>query len=365
MKKHITKIITLAALCAVMLTVFLIPASAASTYTDAIKNATATPYNDYDYKYTLSQSGNTFSGVSSGDGFVRTIEPVPLPDYAIYHLSFTCNTYFTLSIRGNGKQMEVLRSAGNNIAFPDGRTLKDWLNHDYTLGDFVDLYYYHDMKNDTLTIWTSRDGTEMAPYGGYVDNVCTVKLSSYETDYDTSKAPFPVYFYFVSIDTATRFSLITCEVFTFAHALGEEDIYYFTEKQGMTGMTTNFNTTAYEKYHEGFEAGQQEAYQDGFLDGYDSGLYTGHATGKTEGYEQGKKEGYDLGYAEGKDYGYFAGEQSTVKDDFGKLALSVVSAPFTAISNMLNFEIFGINLAGLVFFMFTAILIVFVLRRLL
>ena len=121
----------------------------------------------------------------------------------------------------------------------------------------------------------------------------------------------------------------------------------------------------YEKYHEGFEAGQQEAYQDGFLDGYDSGLYTGHATGKTEGYEQGKKEGYDLGYAEGKDYGYFAGEQSTVKDDFGKLALSVVSAPFTAISNMLNFEIFGINLAGLVFFMFTAILIVFVLRRLL
>lgn len=365
MKKHIIKIITLAALCAVMLTVFLIPASAASTYTDTIKNATATPYNDYDGKYTLSQSGNTFSGVSSGDGFVRTKEPVPLPSYAIYHLSFTCNTYFSLSIRGNGKQVEVLRSAGNNIAFPDGRPLKDWLNQYYTLGDFVDLYYYHDMKNDTLTIWTSRDGTEAAPYGGYVDNMCTVELSSYETDYATSKDPFPVYFYFKSVDTATRFSLITCEVFTFDHALVEEDIYYFTETHGMSGMSTNFNTTAYEKYHEGFEAGQKESYQEGVSDGYNEGFSSGHATGKTEGYNQGKEEGYNRGYAEGKAYGYAAGEQSTVKDDFGKLALSVVSAPFTAISNMLNFEIFGINLAGLVFFMLTAILIVFVLRRLL
>ena len=324
MKKHIKKMFAVTVICAVLLSVFLIPASAASAYTDAIKNVTATPYTDYDYKSTLSQSGNIFSGISSGDGFVRTKEPVPLPDYAIYHLTFSCNARFNVSIRGNGKQIMLIQSSGNNITFADGIPLEKWNKDDYLLGDIVDLYYYHDLKNDTFTVWLAESNVEGADSETlFLGETFTARLSDYQIDYATDKEPFPLYIYLNEVTTSTYVMLSTFEVFSFAHTMNADDLYYFMKTHNFDISSGIFNQDKYEYYHEVYESGYNSGVNDGYSigwsgaidelqpeweqeanDAYDRGYGQGYATGNTDG----KKEGYATGKTEGKNEGYAAGK---------------------------------------------------------
>lgn len=91
----------------------------------------------------------------------------------------------------------------------------------------------------------------------------------------------------------------------------------------------------------------EQAYEDGHTAGYKQGSAEGYTNGKAEGYTNGKAEGYNLGYA--------AGEQSEVTKSFGELVSDIALAPYTAVSRMFDFEIFGINVAGAICEVFTAL----------
>lgn len=81
-------------------------------------------------------------------------------------------------------------------------------------------------------------------------------------------------------------------------------------------------------------------YDEGYQDGYDSGYIAGH----------------DVGYGEGYNVGFSS------YDDIEDTIFAVVAAPFEAISNVLNFEILGVNLRWVFAFILTAVIIVFVIK---
>lgn len=105
-------------------------------------------------------------------------------------------------------------------------------------------------------------------------------------------------------------------------------------------------------YNRGTSYGTQLNYQSGYSDGYERGFEEGSSDGTSRGYEYGYSDGYAEGYQEG----------SEVVSDYEDAVLYTVSAPFQAISNMLNFEVLGINLAGLFFFLLTAVILVFLIK---
>lgn len=75
------------------------------------------------------------------------------------------------------------------------------------------------------------------------------------------------------------------------------------------------------------------------------------------GQNDGETLGYYLGYNDGYNFGF------SDFDNLPSVVLDIVSTPFTAIRNALNFSILGINLASLAFFAITAVLIAFLLKK--
>ena len=98
------------------------------------------------------------------------------------------------------------------------------------------------------------------------------------------------------------------------------------------------------------------AYNDGWQAGYDEGYDYGYDDGEHDGYNEGASEGYQDGYEEGIKKG------EEVNANLGDMFLNILDSPRQAISNILNFEFLGINLASLVFFLITAILVVVIIK---
>lgn len=95
-------------------------------------------------------------------------------------------------------------------------------------------------------------------------------------------------------------------------------------------------------------AGGNGDYVDGYTTGYQAGENAGYASGSASGYNTGYNAGYNAGLDEGANlWGYVA---------------SIATIPFTIFSQFLNFEMFGVNLAGLVSALITAGMIVFLWR---
>jgi hypothetical protein len=121
-------------------------------------------------------------------------------------------------------------------------------------------------------------------------------------------------------------------------------------------------------YDEGYANGYQQGYDVGWSGGYNSGYSTGYTLGESAGYSQGSEEGFSQGktegYNEGKAYGVNIGikqgEQSTVTRDFISILGEIAMLPYTAISQIFDFEIFGLNVAGIVFQLITVAIVVVV-----
>lgn len=90
----------------------------------------------------------------------------------------------------------------------------------------------------------------------------------------------------------------------------------------------------------------------------DSSSYdNGYTVGRSDGLQAGIEEGKQLGYSEG----FFDGQNS--EDIIGNAVLSVASTPLMILSGMLNFDIFGFNVLGLVLGLFTFVLVIWVLKK--
>jgi hypothetical protein len=95
--------------------------------------------------------------------------------------------------------------------------------------------------------------------------------------------------------------------------------------------------------------------------GYDEGYSSGHSEGFDDGLQQGRKNWYqpryDKGYADAEEVhkndwanGFGAGQNDMAEttQSFKDMVFAIFDAPVTLIDGMLGFEIFGINIAGLV-----------------
>ena len=155
------------------------------------------------------------------------------------------------------------------------------------------------------------------------------------------------------------------------------------KRDGLSGITD-------EAYNSGFEAGQTNGYNNGYRvgkqEGYNSGYKTGRAEAQSEAYQQGYNSGYESGkaegdtekYQEGYEYGYLVGQDSGYKKGYaagqeagsGGVQLdipAVISAVPVAVKNFVNtsfgFEVFGINVAGLLSVIMIIALLVYLVRR--
>lgn len=155
------------------------------------------------------------------------------------------------------------------------------------------------------------------------------------------------------------------------------------KRDGLSGITD-------EAYNSGFEAGQTNGYNNGYRvgkqEGYNSGYETGRAEAQSEAYQQGYNSGYESGkaegatekYQEGYEYGYLVGQDAGYKKGYaagqeaggGGVQLdipAVISAVPVAVKNFVNtsfgFEVFGINVAGLLSVIMIIALLVYLVRR--
>ena len=120
-----------------------------------------------------------------------------------------------------------------------------------------------------------------------------------------------------------------------------------------------------EKYDDGYDVGYSEGYTNGTREVLDS-----------DEYKNGLQAKYDEGYAKGtEDYDRYGAQRyndglrdgrSRAQNDIntGKdLFFGILDAPFTLIRNIFNFEILGINISAVIFFILSVLLIGFVIRK--
>lgn len=121
----------------------------------------------------------------------------------------------------------------------------------------------------------------------------------------------------------------------------EEPLYDFYKKNDL-----GYNT-GYENGHtQGMEQGETIGYQNGLEDGYDNGYNAAnedyYETGKQDGIEEGYNKGYDVGFAEGYNKGSF-----DVDANINEIAATGIGASTDFIMKILDFEVAGISLWGI------------------
>ena len=120
------------------------------------------------------------------------------------------------------------------------------------------------------------------------------------------------------------------------------------------GYLNGFDFGLEEGYGNGYDQGNIDGIQHGIQEGIQQGLTEGYNEGYDHGYSDGNADGYSLGYDEGELYGWQNGfgagqnDMAETSHTFKEMVFAIFDAPSRLIDSMLNFDIFGINLAGLV-----------------
>lgn len=133
------------------------------------------------------------------------------------------------------------------------------------------------------------------------------------------------------------------------------------KRDGLSGITD-------EVYNSGFEAGQINGYNNGYRVGKQEGYNSGYESGKAEGSTEKYQEGYEYGYLVGQDVGYkkgyAAGQEAVgVQLDIPAVISSVPGAVKNFVNTSFGFEVFGINVAGLLSVIMIIALLVYLVRR--
>lgn len=111
------------------------------------------------------------------------------------------------------------------------------------------------------------------------------------------------------------------------------------------------------QYNEGYSVG----YQEGVNSSYNVGYSEGYAEGENVGIDEGKEIGQDIGY----EIGYSEGAQSNFETNgFKTLISSIFMYPVNMIKGVFNFEFMGINVLGLITFVISIGIVIFVISYL-
>lgn len=120
----------------------------------------------------------------------------------------------------------------------------------------------------------------------------------------------------------------------------------------ITYSLIDFNSLSSEEqnnliYNYGFNAGS--------TDGYNKGFNAGSTDGYNKGYDKGSINGYNKGYNQGL--------SNAENFTFSNLIGSVIDVPIQSFLNLLNFNILGVNIVGLVTGLITVALVLFLVRK--
>ena len=118
-----------------------------------------------------------------------------------------------------------------------------------------------------------------------------------------------------------------------------------------------------------FAAGESSVWASGITKTYyDKGFAEGYNGGLSDGYKYGETAGMEAGYAAGEKHGFAAGQTDAINStsSLKDLIFSIFSAPADLINGILDFNLFGINLASLVKTLITlavtALIVVFLIK---
>ena len=140
-------------------------------------------------------------------------------------------------------------------------------------------------------------------------------------------------------------------------------------------------------HNEGLQIGYQDGYEDGWIVGDQEGNIAGYNSGYSVGYGDGYDDGYSIGneegYSDGYDYGFYDAEElhasdymngygagllevADTEESIKDVVFAIFDAPVNLINGILDFNLFGINVASLVKTLITlaitALLVFFILK---
>ena len=115
-----------------------------------------------------------------------------------------------------------------------------------------------------------------------------------------------------------------------------------------------------------FDTSASEDYAEGYNNGYTEGYETGTQNGTTDGYNNGYNDGYNNGYNTGKTDGYTQGYNTALAGhdfSFTNLFASISDTPILMIRRLFGFEIFGTSVMAIFMSLFTALIVIKVLKK--
>lgn len=146
---------------------------------------------------------------------------------------------------------------------------------------------------------------------------------------------------FCMITLVTAFVVPVFAEYAPPDGLTEEELEIYNMGYGV-GYESGYMVGNEEGYSEGYNEGYSIGNEEGYSDGYEYGYYDGVNAGWEDGHQYGYKKGWDAGFGAGQN------DMAETSHTFKEMVFAIFDAPSVLIDSMLNFDIFGINIAGLV-----------------
>lgn len=220
------------------------------------------------------------------------------------------------------------------------------LRHTRTLVSFQQAGIYTDvLSSTTVRISTDdSDGDDMLEDGEPVKIV----IELYEWGADTATHAYDLVYYFNDgfwVRSDTNSVVKDVSVGLYFHPYGVNGNSNYMGEYNPEALNLLNVKTVFPYFNVGY--GQYEYNQ-------------GYEKGRIDGFTEGDQYGYDRGYEEGKFDG--ATEGTTGWMNFKNLIFTIFDAPFYILTTALDFELFGINIAGTLIGIISLALIVFILK---
>ena len=133
---------------------------------------------------------------------------------------------------------------------------------------------------------------------------------------------------------------------------------------GVSTVSNFFSFFEYQERLKAYEEGRTNGWQFGYGQGHNDGYLEGQEWGLTQGSKNGYVVGHEDGLAEGYQNGYLAAEGDMEKwgESWYSMVFSVIDAPVEALTEMLNFNVFGVNLNVFVMSLISLCMVIAVVR---
>lgn len=227
-----------------------------------------------------------------------------------------------------------------SISNPSGT----WVNHGYTIA------FNPTLHNDKMYFFASSESSDWV-YGSMRVNVAsgfdlsTVKTIGYSSNYSNAQSQivvndlYAVYNIFSLIDeNNNRLSFGLISYTPTKNGIGWVQRYSWTARTYF--INTDFNDNEY----------------------YLKGLYDGEMQNRDKYIQQGYQDGYANGKIEGETIGYNKGLENSDGVSFLGLFAALIDAPLQAITGLFNFDLLGFNMLGFVSAIFTAMVILIIIK---